>query len=184
MRTLPTIIASLLLLGSALGDNTTADIGTAAPPPPRGAPTHIGPVFQDLASPNPEIRAHAAAEIKASKLYRPTDDDPWQHAKSHLKKGESIDSVLDLFRKAGAVDVPASAKEMPPTCDYGFQLDDGWMLEIYYKDYTLLEWHLLEAPRLVEVPPPANYTGIWVVYHLDGMAARENFRNGQPMPLE
>jgi hypothetical protein len=89
-----------------------------------------------------------------------------------------MESVLKRFGTAGAANLP-DAKELPSDASYGFQLDDSWMLIVYYKNHSLLTWHLVEAPREIDVQPPSQYTGSWMVYRLDGSAVRQYFANGQ-----
>jgi len=181
MKILLALLMALFLMFCVSAQVTSAALTNALATiaPPLGAPTHVGPVFQDLASPDPETRARAAARIKASKLYRPTDDIPWKRVRAQLRKGEPLDDVLKLLRKAGVVDLPASAKDLPDTADYCFHLDDSWALEIYYQNRVVKEWHLFEAPRTIEAVPPGTYTGRWVVYRLDGSAVQEYYANGK-----
>lgn len=137
--------------------------------------------FDDLSSIIPEVRAAAAAKIRALKLYHPIDDDRWRQAERDLKKGQQMETVLKRFKEAHAGYLPDVA-ELPQDASYGFQLDDSWMLTVYFKNRILLSWHLIEAPREVEVMPPPHYTGTWMVYKLDGTAVRQNFRDGQAIP--
>lgn len=134
----------------------------------------------DLASPDPSVRATASEKIRKLELYHPTSHDRWDKLLSVLKKNDTIKATLEHLQTAGASVSPDEF--VPADVDEGFQLDDFWMLETFFHDGKLVSWHLLSSPRLVDVPPPPKYTGTWMVYRLNGTAVRLNYRNGVPMP--
>jgi hypothetical protein len=109
----------------------------------------------DLASPDPGVRATAAKTIRKLGLYHPTSRDQWDMLLTVSKKGDTIKATLEHLRAAGAsvlLDefVPADVNE-------GFQLDDFWMLEASFHDGKLLSRRVVPSPRLVNVPPPPGY---------------------------
>ena len=134
----------------------------------------------DLASPDPSVRATAAEQVRKHSLYRPTSRARWNKLLTLLKKGDTIKVTLGHLEVAGVLYY--SNTYLPSNVDAGLQLDDSWALEAFFHDGKLVFWHLFPAPRLVDVPPPPGYTGTWMVYRLDGSPIRRNYRNSIPMP--
>jgi hypothetical protein len=134
----------------------------------------------DLASPDPGVRATAAETIRKLGLYHPTSRDRWDKLLSVSKKGDTIKATLEHLKAAGAS--VSSDEFVPADSDDGFRLDDFWMLEAFFHDGKLLSRRVVPSSRLVNVPPPPGYTGTWMVYTLNGTAVRLNYRNGVPIP--
>ncbi len=136
--------------------------------------------IDDLASPDPGVRAKAAEKIKEMGLYQPTSRDRWDKLLNVSKKGDTIKTTLEHLQAAGA---SVSTNEVvPANGNDGFQLDDSWMLEVFFHDGRLLSRRVVPNPRLVNVPSPPGYTGTWTVYTLNGTAVRLNYRNGVSVP--
>src|SRR5262249_36323782 len=137
------------------------------------------PVFYDLCSIDPAVRAAAATKIREGKMYRITDDAPWIRLKAKLKKGMPLEDLLTLLREAKAFDAPEPGRHFPESASFGFQLEESWILTVYYKIRILQEWKLVEAPQQIWVVPPPDYTGTWMIYRLDGTAMRAYASKGE-----
>jgi hypothetical protein len=141
-----------------------------------GTPIFADP-FADLASPSEDVRSHAAQIIRDQHLYHPTPRTTWDELSTSLKKDESTQDLVDAMHKKGiAPDITADIFSRPAI--YSFQLDDSWRLNCVVSDSQLHRWEIIEEPRTIMVSPPANYSGHWHVYKLDGTPVSLDYEDG------
>jgi hypothetical protein len=144
------------------------------------SPALAAPV-DDLASPDPEIRAHAAQLIREQHLYKPPSREPWDKLASTFYVGESPSDVMKGIQAAGAHTEPFSANGwtiLQPNVIPLVPLDEYWWVELHFSQSALDEWWILARPKEIFVAPPLNYSGTWHTYRVDGSSISYLYING------
>jgi hypothetical protein len=131
----------------------------------------------DLHSPSQQVRDAAATQLRAS-FVAPARS-RWQPVVAALNPGDSRDTVLHLLAPydvtmEGRVGGGGSSTET-------YRLDDSWVLTCSYgRSDELFRTELHEHLRHVWVAPPADFSGVWTTYFVNGRRSQEiHYRNGQ-----
>jgi hypothetical protein len=127
--------------------------------------------IEDLASPNPELRDKAAAELRVS--FRSTPESKWTPIVAKIVKGQSKNEILKLLQPF-KVTVGMGAGSGQSHSE-SYRLDDEWILICYFYNEgdILIDRTLTESVRQVGVKPPENFTGQWVLYFINGTKSHE-----------
>jgi hypothetical protein len=141
----------------------------------RGAPV------DDLASPDPDVRAHAAQMIREQHLYQPTPRDRWDKLAASFRVGETPAEALKQVQQAGfATSFPPQVWDNThPNEVRGVLLDDCWILEFHFGPTGLSECWVRDNPREILVSPPAHYSGTWHTYRIDGYGISRLYIDGK-----
>jgi hypothetical protein len=125
----------------------------------------------DLSSPDQGVRDKAAAELRSS--FRSTPESKWTEIVGRISKGQSKKEILDLLlpTKVTAEGGAGSGQ----THSESFRLDDEWILicHFYNDGDILIDRALGQSIRQVGVKPPEHFTGLWVVYYINGTKSHE-----------
>lgn len=136
--------------------------------------------LEDLRSPSQQVRDAAATSLRAS--YVPPPRSRWDTVVAAVKPGDSSDTILQLLQPYRVT------RELGPSTGQSFhlsyRLDDVWLLSCSFRRFEssdmLLEHKLIEQMRYVWVAPPADFTGTWTTYFVNGQRSHEiQYRNGQ-----
>jgi hypothetical protein len=130
------------------------------------------PDLAQLNSPIYAVREKARDALRAS--FTPTDRTRWDALTTHLQqqKGATFPTVLAVCAGEG-VSLPNFLTDLPPNFIGRYRLDACWMLQCDFRDDGLASVQLLERPRIIPQPPPANYTGLWRTYRENGALASQ-----------
>lgn len=146
-----------------------AACGSAAPAPRPTEPVRTY-TADDLASPDPAVRAAAAAQIRAS--YTRPSRAPWDTLVASIREGDALESVL--------AQLPDREASIGGACGGGgctqsWQLDSVWALVCGYLEpaRTIIDCAVAEQPAYVWVEPPAGYSGVWTYYFANGNPSGE-----------
>ena len=133
-----------------------------------------------MRSPAQQVRDAAAALLRAS--YVPPPRSRWEHVVAAINAGDSSDTILQLLQPYHVT------REMGlgsgQSFSESYRLDDVWQLRCSFRRVesgdALLEHELIERMRYVWVEPPADFTGVWTTYFVNGQRSHEiHYRNGQ-----
>ena len=134
--------------------------------------------LEDLRSPSQQVRNAAAALLRAS--YVPPSRSRWEPVLAALKPGDSKDLVLQMLQPysvtmEGRISGGGSTTER-------YRLDDLWLLRCTYgRSSELFASELTEHMRSVWIEPPADFTGTWTTYYVNGWPSHESqYLNGRP----
>ena len=141
----------------------------------------IQPVFasalDDLSSPSQETRDRAAAELR--RTFRSTPASKWTPTLDKIKKGQSKKEILGMLG-------PSMTNEgsLGSTSSHmaRYRLDHEWMLYCRFKNEgdILIECQLSQMLDHIWTPPPQHFTGIWVVYFVNGQKSDQiNYKDGK-----
>jgi hypothetical protein len=134
----------------------------------------------DLGSPPQQVRDAAAVLLRAS--YVPPPRSRWEHVVAAINAGDSSDTILQLLQPYHVT------REMGigsgQSFSESYRLDDVWLLRCSFRRLesgdALLEHELTEQMRYVWIEPPADFTGVWTTYFVNGQRSHEiHYRNGQ-----
>jgi hypothetical protein len=137
-----------------------------------------------LGNPDSGRRAAAAAELRQLIAANP-DAKTNNHGEEYWRK--LVDSVKVGMKHAEVLKILPSVDQNIPVQGEGqehvmtWRLDDYWTVTVFYLNPDAVK----ERPRLyrealrVWVQPPADFTGTWVTWHVNGQKSYEReFRNG------
>jgi hypothetical protein len=121
---------------------------------------------KDLSSPRQEIREKAAEIIRAS--FKPTPLSRWEPLVEQLKEGMPKEEVIRKLGPHNVLTLGSGGSGSTHTTSY--RLDDQFTLTCAYhnKGNILFTRTLHRAPEIKDVSPPANYTGQWTTFYIDG----------------
>lgn len=138
----------------------------------------------DLASPSQDARDAAAKIVRET--YAPPSRTSWDFFLKALKLGTSqaaVEKQLESsnFASAGELGGPGGVQKW-------YRLDDLWLLGCSFTNTmsgltnrALAEVDFKEQMRDIWVQPPANFTGIWRTYWVNGQPNNEfHYTNGRP----
>jgi hypothetical protein len=134
--------------------------------------------LDDLGSPTQDTRDRAAAEL--SRTFRSTPMSKWTPTIDKIKKGQSKKEILDLLSpfnvtKEGSAGSGQSHSE-------SYRLDNEWVLICWFQNAgdILIDRKLTQSLKHIWTAPPKNYTGVWVVYFVNGHKSHQiNYKDGQ-----
>ncbi len=137
-----------------------------------------------LSNPDGETRAAAAAELRQLIAANP-DSKTNDHGEEYWKK--RVDSVKVGMKHAEVLKILPPVDQNIPVKGEGqehvmtWRPDDYWTVTVFYLNPDAVK----ERPRLhrealrVWVQPPADFTGTWVTWHVNGQKSYESeYRNG------
>jgi hypothetical protein len=136
-----------------------------------------GPL-DDLGSQSQEVRDAAAGILRES--FTPVPQSHWEPVIAAIKPGDSKESVLrHLPRNVNPELGPSTGQSYAEF----YRLDDSWLLSCAYRRSntgdTLLRHELIERVRHVWIAPPADFTGVWTTYFVNGRRSHEiHYVNG------
>jgi hypothetical protein len=135
------------------------------------AAASAGPV-EDIASPSQETRDAAAKSLRENA--RPTPRKQWEAVIDAIKPGDTkaeIGKRLDPY-KVTEEEMGAAGRE---SYQMRYVLDGYWILICKFKEdgQKLIERTLTPQMRHVSVNPPADFTGIWTLYYVNGQRCTE-----------
>ncbi len=136
-----------------------------------------GAPIDDLASPIPELRDKAAAELRIS--FRSTPESKWTPIVAKILKGQSKNEILKLLEPFKVTKGMGAGSGQSHSESY--RLDDEWILICYFYNEgdILIDRTLAESVRQVGVKTPENFTGQWVLYYINGIKSHEiSIKNG------
>jgi hypothetical protein len=132
----------------------------------------------DLSSPSPEIRVAAAAKLRVS--YRPPPRASWDSLLAKLKLGDARTNV-EAILKANAV-AEGAGMGGAGFSHISHRLDEAWVLKCQYRwgsagwrQETLDARSLELRPSYVNVAAPTNFTGVWILYYVNGQKCMETY---------
>ena len=133
--------------------------------------------IDDLASPDQMVRDKAAAEQRAT--FQRIPESKWTPTIEKLKKGQSKKEVLDQLLQFTVIGKGGAGDESYANI---FRLDDEWVLICRFKNNSdlLIDTKLDPSLKRIDVSPPRDYTGKWVIYYINGNKSHEiNFKDGR-----
>lgn len=147
-----------------------------------------------LTDPRSDLRANAAAALRQVLAADPSaapnkhQEFYWRQQLTQVNPGMLLKDVLAILlptqppaeRAKAEMAGVWSGQSGATQC----RLDDYWVLTIYLRNFdhkTLIEPPVLERHvRPTWVKPPPDFTGTWVVWHVNGQKSTEiQYRNGQ-----
>ena len=163
-----------------LNDNSTALKLAAAD----GKTDKYVKAVSDLCSSSPEVRSQAAKTIRDDHLYKPTPRASWDKLASELNEGETYQKAIAYLHKYG-VALQLEVEYSPPNEVFHFRLDDSWVLACAFNQSVLTEYKVIEEPLEIKAYPPAQYSGFWRIYLVNGESPRSLYYiNGKPILLD
>ena len=136
-----------------------------------------GTPIDDLASPNPELRDKAAAELRL--VFRSTPKSRWAPIVDKITKGQSKKDILKLLQPFNVTEEMGAGSGQSHSESY--RLDDEWILICYFfnEGDILIDRTLTQSIRQVGVKPPESFTGQWVLYFINGTKSHDiSMKNG------
>lgn len=126
---------------------------------------------EDLASPIQEVRDKAAAELRVS--FRSVPESRWTPVVDKISKGQSKDEILKLLQPFKVTREMGAGSGQSHSESY--RLDDEWILICHFQNEgdILIDRTLTGSVRHVDVRPPANFTGRWILYFINGVRSHE-----------
>jgi hypothetical protein len=137
-------------------------------------------VAADLSSPLQAERDTAAA--LARKSFQPVPRSRWVPLLAELKPGATRESVLERLKPLKVT--PAGADAGGGRSSERFRLDDSWVLTCGFRREgeaeVLAVTTLDERLNSIWIAPPADFTGIWITYYVNGSPShRIEYRDGK-----
>ncbi len=136
-----------------------------------------GAPIDDLASPNPELRDKAAAELRL--VFRSSPESKWAPIVDKITKGQSKKNILKFLQPFNVTEKMGAGSGQSHTESY--RLDDEWILICYLfnEGDILIDRTLTHSIRQVGVKPPESFTGQWLLYFINGTKSHEiSMKNG------
>jgi hypothetical protein len=133
--------------------------------------------LDDLRSPSQQVRDAAATSLRAS--YVPPQRSRWETVLAALQPGDSKDLVLQMLQPY-SVTMEGRMGGGGSTTEF-YRLDDLWLLHCCYgRSSELFACELTERMRYVWIEPPADFTGAWTTYFVNGRRSHElHYVNGR-----
>ena len=138
----------------------------------------------DLSSPSPETRDAAATILRAT--YTPPPRTNWDSLVATLKTGVAMTNIEQHLRTLNIKPNYLGDGEQLRPVEY--RLDEAWILRCEYQQWqgqhpgveALYSRKVLFSPTYFQVKMPANFTGVWTEYYINGQKFREtNMKDGQ-----
>lgn len=132
-------------------------------------------LIDDLASPSPETRTTAAKILRVT--YKPPPKEKWDSLLAALKVGDSKTNIEAILFARG---VQPGHGNGYATLIMEYRLDEAWLLNceyLYQGQYRgheiLQDRKIFFSPKWIFVKPPTNFSGIWVMYYINGQKCLE-----------
>jgi len=125
----------------------------------------------DLNSLNQQIRDDAAKILRTN--YTAPSRTNWDAVISSITNGIK---KIDLLKFLSPYKVtPMGGGGSGNSYNQSYRLDDTWILICWFRDGSdvLLDRELNSSLRYVWVDPPANFSGMWVTYYVNGQKSHE-----------
>jgi len=134
--------------------------------------------IDDLASSDQAIRDRAAAELRAT--FKNTPETKWTPEVDKIKKGQTKKKVLELLRPFDVKEEGGAGSGQSHSQSY--RLDNEWILICWFQNDSdiLIDRQLGQSLKHVWIAPAKDFTGIWVVYFVNGHKSHQiNYKEGQ-----
>ncbi len=178
-----------------LGSSSKSECAAAVQALIKAGKPAVPALIKVLSDPRNDVRALAAEALRSILVADPAaapnyhEKEYWKQRISQLKAGMPLAKVLQILLPDLS---PDERKQREEGSDWSggsgtsnYRLDDYWAVWLYLVDFNQVKLHehppdLFRSVRKVWVAPPANYTGQWVTWHVNGRKAHEiQYRNGQ-----
>ena len=130
-----------------------------------------GSPAEDLASPDQGVRDKAATELRAT--FQSTPESKWQPVISTIKEGLTKAEIVELLRPFKiSPEMGVGSGQSHSEC---YRLDDEWLLRCTFRNEgdVLIKRGLIQSIRRVDAVRPKDFSGIWVLYFVNGNKALE-----------
>jgi beta-lactamase regulating signal transducer with metallopeptidase domain len=165
---LPSLALASLLAAFAWGAPDSSDDKQPA----------ISDLIKHLADPSQSKRDAAAAELRKSFVAPPRK--PWEEKIARVKAGMTREKSL------AAIDIEKRepAATLPDDIAVDYRLDEVWVARLWLSRHvtptTVTRAEILESTEHHWVNPPANFTGRWTTYFVNGQKSHAiDYRNGK-----
>jgi len=131
----------------------------------------------DLESPTQDTRDRAAAELRST--FRSTPMSKWSPTIDKIKKGQSKKEIRELLSPFHMTEEGGHGSGQSHSESY--RLDNEWVLICWFQNAgdILIDRKLTQSLKNIWTPPPKNYTGVWVVYFVNGQKCHQiNYQDG------
>lgn len=132
----------------------------------------------DIGSHSQEVRDAAAKILRDN--YVPPSAETWNPVVAEVTIGDAKTKILEMLRH-WQVTVESGPAAGGSHSEF-YRLDDRWVLWCWYRnvDNTLIDRALREDMRHIWVPPPPDFTGVWITYFVNGQPSHEiHYKAGQ-----
>lgn len=132
-------------------------------------------LIHDLSHPDQAIRDQAAAQLRS--MFKPSAKEPWQQALDAIPIEAPRAEVL---AKLGLDE--KSAPKISIDSMEQYRLDHTWIANLWFTNdlQKLYKIELVEQLDRPWVNPPADFTGTWLTYYVNGAKAFEiDYRDGK-----
>ena len=131
----------------------------------------MGSPASDLNSPSQEVRDAAAQALRAG--YTAPARTNWDNVVASITNGMTKTNLLKLlapFKVTAQLGFGSGGSRS----EY-YRLDDAWVLVCWFRNdgNILLERKLESDLRHIWVAPPADFTGTWITYRVNGQKSRQ-----------
>ncbi len=129
-----------------------------------------GPL-EDLASPSQPTRDAAAKSLREN--FQPAPREKWQPVVDAIKPGDTKAAILERLKPFNVASEGGAGSGGSHSESY--RLDDRWMLSCAFRNEgeKLIKHTLYEQLRAVWVAAPADFTGVWTTYFVNGQRSHE-----------
>ncbi len=144
-----------------------------------------------LRDPDSKTRADAAAELRRIVAKYPSDtvylakkdggETAWREKVNWIEAGATKAEVLKILPEFAEAPERSELAEGDSHI-VTYRLDYHWMVRIYYRnpDKVIERPTLMKHALRIFVPPPKDFTGTWVTWHVNGQKGYEiQYKNGQ-----
>jgi len=132
----------------------------------------------DLASSDQAVRDKAAEELRAT--HKEIPEDVWVPIVDKINNGHTHKEVLELLRPFNVK--PGFGAGGGGAYSQSYRLDSQWILICSFQNDgdILFKRQLVRDLERVSIAPAEDFTGIWVVYFVNGQkSAQINYRAGK-----
>jgi hypothetical protein len=143
------------------------------------APVCAAPI-DDLHSSSQQVRDAAAASLRKTFVAPPRSR--WEKVVAAISPGDSSATILQLLQPYRVTrEFGVSSGQ---SFNLSYRLDDVWLLSCSFRRLEtsdmLLRHELIEQVRYIWIEPPADFTGVWTTYFVNGQRSHEiQYRDGQ-----
>jgi|GEM_PF-4433215 len=133
---------------------------------------------KQLADPKQDFRDIAAANLRKS--FVAPSRSPWDAKVARLKSGMTRDEVLEALELKNR----EPSGTLPNDVARDYRLDDVWVARLWQTRHItptqITRVEVIESLQRHWVDPPANFSGRWTTYYVNGHKSHEiSYRNGK-----